>query len=539
MIAPETILLNGKIHTLGPNNELVDALAIFAGKIVQVGTDREIESLRGPETRIIDLMGRTTVPGLVDVHVHASGAGVSLKYWIDCSELQSIEEIQSAVKTRAKELGAGKWIMGNGYDEFKLVEGRPPNKDDLDKVSPENPCVISRRDGHVLTVNSRVLLLAGIDRSTPDPEGGKIYRNSDGESTGIHAENAQKLLADILPRPSIDELKEGLIAAQKKLASWGMTGYDEALATRDDVKAYQELRNEGRLLLRVGLILAANFVGVPIAQDAIRAGVQTNFGDEWIGIVGAKLITDGSMASGTAAVYDPYPGTESNGILLMEKEELAAKINELFSAGLRPCIHAIGDRAVDLVVDLVQDILRQNGTMQDHRIRIEHCGLVSDATLEKVKSLGICVSSSIGFLYNLGDSHLKLLGNERLYGYYRGRSYVDKGIIAAGNSDWNVTPANPLLGIYGLVTRRTSKGKTIGENEKLSLKEALEFYTKNSAYLDFQEKLKGTLEMGKFADITVFEEDIFAMDEDKMRDAKVYMTIVSGKIIYDSRETPR
>jgi predicted amidohydrolase YtcJ len=244
MIAPETIMLNGKIHTLGPNNDLVLALAIFAGKIVQVGTDGEIESLRGPETRIIDLMGKIAVPGLVDVHVHASSAGVSLKYWIDCSELQSIEEIQSAVKARAKELGAGKWILGNGYDEFKLVEGRPPNKEDLDNVSPENPCVISRRDGHVITVNSRVLLLAAIDRNTPDPVGGKIYRNSDGEPTGILAENAHKLLADILPRPSMDELKEGIIAAQKKLASWGLTGYDEALATRDDLKAYQELRNE-------------------------------------------------------------------------------------------------------------------------------------------------------------------------------------------------------------------------------------------------------------------------------------------------------
>jgi len=527
----DLLLLGGRIYTPGDKATFQEGLGIRDGRIIAVGTNSEMESLGGRETKRIHLGGKLVLPGFRETHLHPASAGLLRTSWIDCNGSRSIEAILKAVETKAATARPSAWIRGQGYDESRLSEGRAPNRWDLDRVAPRNPVAITKRDGHVMVVNSMALDLARIDRETPDPSGGLIYRNSDGVPNGILGEKAKALVEGVIPKPTLEEQKEGIRSAQRLLVSYGITSYDEALVTRGEIQAYQELRKEGQLILRVGLILSGNFVEEPIAADAMRAGFTTGFGDSWLSFKGIKLIADGSMASETAATYDSYTKSGGKGKMILAREDLVPLIRTYVQAGIRPCIHAIGDRAVDEVVSAISEVNRTIST-QESRVRIEHCGLVTKEALENIKSLNVMVSSTYSLLYIAGDNHRDLIPSKVFNQYYPCRSYFDRGIVVASNSDWPSTPPNPMLSIYAVMTRMTEKGFRYPGNETVSIQEALRMFHENAAYVDFEEDRMGSLSPGKFADLAVFADDLFTIEPKELLNAKPVMVMVGGEVVY-------
>ena len=526
-------LLNGRIYTMDDRDSVVEAVAVAGDRIVAVGSSAEIEKLCSENTTKIDLGGRVATPGLIDTHTHTGIDALIHTSWVNCYELDSIEEIKHEIRKIAERIGRDRWIMGIGYSGDKLKERRPLDRYDLDEAAPENYVAILSTGAHELAVNTKVLELANITRETPDPPGGKIIRDERGEPVGRLVEAARFLVKDLIPKPDLNELKEGIIKAQEKLARWGITGYDEALVTREVFRAYQELRKEGRLLLRVGLMLAANFVEEPIAEYAVNAGIETGFGDEWLRVVGVKIVADGSLGGLTAAVSEPYKKTGSRGLMLFDEEALYKMVERYYEAGHRVCIHAIGARRITALLDIIEKLYRRYGEgVKERRFRIEHCSLTPREAIGRIKELGIVISSSINFLYHHGDSFLEKVEWEKMINYCPLRSYLKAGIVFAPHSDWYVTPANPMHGIYAAVTRKTKKGQRVNPDERITVYEAVKSYTKNAAYLDFQERERGTIEPGKLADITVFEENIFEVEGERIKDVEVFMTIVGGRIVY-------
>jgi predicted amidohydrolase YtcJ len=530
----ESVLVNGKIVTLNPWDEIAQAIAIRGGKIVSVGSTKGILELTGKDTTVIELEGKTVTPGFVESHCHPSLAGPMLRFEVDVRSARSIDEIINLLKEKTLKIPKGKWVKAWGYDDRKLKENRHPTKYDLDKASTAHPIYLTRTDGHLAVANSTALKLAEITGDTPDPDGGHLDRYPSGEPSGVLRERAQTLIKPLIPTYSIAEIKEGLIAACKQLGSWGITSFHDAAVTHDSMVAYQELLAENRLPLRVSMMV----VGIPMLEfpgylSELKAlGIKAGFGSDRLRIYGTKFMCDGSMSGWTAALYEPYSDDPNQcGIIVTPKKELTASIVEAHKAGLRPLTHAIGDRAIDIVLDAIETALRERPD-PNHRMTIEHCSLPTEEAINRIKQLGVLPSSSVGFLYELGPAHLLGIGKERAKRYFPHRTYLEKGIISVGNSDWFVTSANIAQQIYGVVTRKGYTGEVIGPEQSISVMDALRLYTINGAYVSFEEKIKGSIEPGKLADIAILDRDILTIPEEEIKDIKVEMTIVGGEIIY-------
>ena len=528
-------LVNGKIVTVNEGNELAEAVAVREGKIVGVGRTDEIEGLVGDDTKVVDLQGKTVTPGFVESHCHPSMAGPRLLFEVNAGGATTIPEIVVRIREKAGQLPGGKWLRAWGYNDRRLDERRHPTRWDLDKATTEHPVFLARLDGHMGVANSKALKLAQITKDTPDPEGGKIDRDPEtGEPTGLLRETAQALVKEIIPPYTIEETKEGLIAACNRLASWGITSFGDAAVVRDSMVAYQELLAENRLPLRVAMMM----VGLPMLEfppylNELKAlGIQAGFGNDRLRILGTKFMIDGSMSGYTAALYEPYSNEPTElGIIVQSPEELTRGIVEAHKAGLRPLTHAIGDRAIDIVLDAIEQALTETPGA-DHRMRIEHCTLPTDEAIERMKRLGVIPSSSVGFIYELAPAHLLCIGPERAKRYFPHKTYLEKGIISVGNSDWFVTSANIAQQLYGVVTRKGYSGDVIGPEQAISVMDALRLYTINGAYASFEEKIKGSIERGKLADMVVLDRDILTIPEEEIRDIEVETTIVGGEIVY-------
>jgi hypothetical protein len=538
-IEADLILLNGKIVTVDPSDTIAEAVAVKDGRILKVGSAAEIKRLAGSRTQVIDLEGRTVLPGFVDSHEHCITRGLQVDY-VNCTSppMRSIEEIVKALALKAVEKPEGAWVLGSGWDESKLEERRFPTRYDLDKASNRHPIYIGRAGGHNAVANSLALKLAGINRDTPQPQGGRIEKGESGEPTGRLDEiAAMSLVRSKIPSPSPEEAVEMMTrhwpVVEEELLSWGLTTVDEAHIKAPEALAYQKLLGQGKLRLRVGLMLdgMAPYGGYA-ASDLSRQGLRTGFGwSDRLRVIGVKLGVDGAMGSHTAAFHRPYENEpENRGIVRVTQEELTDEVVRCHIAGLRTCIHAIGDRAVDMALDAVEGALKRK-PWEGHRHRIEHGGYLGKSQLDRMKWLGVLTSESIGFCYPIGDSHLWALGEDRMHGYYPMRSLKEYGIVAGGNSDnfgdnWAVT------GIYGCVTRRTMGGQVLAEEQAISVMDAIRVYTINGAYLEGTEKEKGSLEPGKLADMVVLDRDILTIDPQEIIDTKALMTVVGGEVVY-------
>jgi len=528
-------LINGHIITLNRNDEIAEAVAVKDARFVQVGSTKDIMQLADKDTRFIDVHGKTVTPGFVESHCHPSMAGLNLCFEVDVKQAASIDDIIALLRQKAELLPTGNWVKGFGYNDQRLKEKRHPTRWDLDKATADHPIFLGRTDGHLAVANSNALNLAQIFKDTADPAGGRLDRDPQtGEPTGVLREQAQTIVKALLPPYTVSDFKEGILAACRQLAGWGITSFHDAAVGREAMRAYQELLAENKLPLRVGMMIP----GIPLLEfpgclEELKAlGLRAGFGNDRLRIYGTKFMCDGSLSGWTAALYEPYANQPGEmGITVVPRDKLAAGIIEAHKAGLRPVTHAIGDRAIDIVLDAIERALKERPD-PDHRMSIEHCSLPTAQAIERMQRLGVLPSSSVGFLYELGPAHLIGLGPERMKGYFPHRTYLEKGIISVGNSDWFVTSGNIAQQLYAAVTRTSYTGEVLRAEQAISVKDALRLYTTNGAYASFEENIKGSIEPGKLADMAVLDRDILSIPAEEIKELQVEMTLVGGKIVY-------
>jgi len=434
----DTVMFNGRVHTLDDGRPRATAVAMRGGKIALVGSDPEVLETADPDTGTIDLAGRVVVPGFIDTHIHPSMAGQLMMGKLDLKALQppSMSSLIDSVRKKASETPEGEWILGWGYDEERLLEGRHPDRWELDEAAPRTPVFLAHACGHVAVCNTLALTLGGVGKGTPDPKQGMIDRDAEGAPTGVLRNRAQEMVRRRIPPWGYERLKEGLRRACERLASWGVTSIHDAWSGPALIRAYQELLAEGRLPIRVGLMppVANPFEGDHL-EHLTSLGIRTGFGGPMLRIVGVKVAVDGMIRSRTAALHDGYEGEPDNrGLITIDVDDLDRRVSACNAAGLRVCIHAEGDRGIDVALDAVEKALDEN-PVADHRHRIEHFGLSNPEQMRRMRRLGVIPSVSINFVHDIGEGYGRRIGSDRSEWLYPLRSLAENGVKASGNSD--------------------------------------------------------------------------------------------------------
>jgi len=505
---------------MNPSQPHAQAIAIQEDKIAKVGTNKEIEPWIGKGTKLIDLKGRTVVPGFIDTHVHVTEFGRSLA-WIDLRGVQSIREIQERLKKRVQETPKGRWILGRGWDQERLAERRYPTRWDLDDFSRENPVVFNRVCGHVCVVNSKASELTGITAETIPPPGGQIDKDpKTGELTGVLREKAMDLVWKAMPPPSEEELMEaGTLACQKAVQA-GLTSLHWIVYSPMEIRIVQKLRAQNKLPLRVYLVIPVEHLDL-----LIDLGLCTGFGDSMIRIGSVKIFADGSLGARTAALHEPYSDDPSTkGMMLYTRKELNELVAKAHKAHLQLAMHAIGDEAIDMVLTALEKALEE-APRKDHRHRIEHASVLNEALIRRLKKLEVIASIQPHFI--ISDFWVvDRVGPTRAQWVYPFKTLLQEGIGAAGGSDCPVEPINPLLGIYAAVAREAFP------EERITVDDALRLYTVNAAYASFEENVKGSIEAGKLADLVVLSHDPRTVPSSKIKDIRVETTIIGGRVVY-------
>lgn len=516
----------------------VPALAVWGGRIVALGE----QAAALPARRVIDLGGATVVPGFHDAHNHMAWFGMSLGE-LDLSEhaCRSVDDVYAAVARQAAAQPPGTWIVGSGYDHTRLAGGHP-TRHGLDRAAPEHLVRLKHTTGHMCVVSSGVLERVDLGAV---PVGGDVVLDADGTPTGLLREQAQRLLDPLLYPVPLAEVTRGIARASERYLSEGITSVQEAGIGRGlvgntpiELAAYQRARAEGSLRVRATVMVAADSLHTleHAADDDVEfgldLGVRSGFGDERLRIGPMKLFSDGSLVGRTCAMHEPFAGEPDNvGYFQTPEETIHATIRRAHRSGWQIATHAIGDRAISVVLDAYAAALDEF-PRADHRHRIEHCAVVDEPDLRRVADLGIIPVPQGRFVTELGEGMRAALGPEREDWCYRQRSFLKAGCVVPGSSDRPVVDGAPLRGIADLVRRRTSTGHLLGPKERLTAAEALRAYTYGSAYSVFAEGDLGTLEVGKLADFAVLSAD--PTDEDTLDDVRVLATVVGGAVEYDS-----
>jgi hypothetical protein len=532
------VLLNGRIATLDAEGRVVEALAARDGKIVAVGSNREVAACAGGRTQVIDLDGKIVLPGLIDVHTHAlDWAKGILKGEIDAGfpQVRSIADIVQKVRERAAAAQPGEWITGWGWDDAKLAERRYVTRQDLDAESPASPVYLIHVSGHLAAANSAALKRAGITRGTKEPAGGVIERDARGDPTGILKDAAMELMSAHLPPDPPDLAERAARLASEKAAEVGLTTIHDIVRTPTDRRGYQTARERGWLKARV--LMVPVVASLADAEALVQMGLHTGFGDDQLKLGAVKMFADGGMGARTIAIYPPGVEAEPDnlGLLIWKPEEMQKAHRLLAAAGWQLTTHAIGDRAIDQVLDSYAATMKALG-LREPRFRIVHCGISTPAIQKRLRDLGVLVDGDPPFVYWIG-SWFRKYGPERVRWSYPGKSYVDNGIIAGGGSDVSVTPISPWWGIWaGVARRELLSGEVLAPQERLTVRQALALYTRNGAYIGFEEESKGSLEPGKLADFIVVDRDVFSVPVDELKDVRVLKTFVGGELGYSNRD---
>ena len=524
------LIIAGKIFTGLNSRPFVEALAAGGDKILATGSREEINRYAGPETRIIELVGGVAIPGLIDAHTHFSSGGQSL-IELSFRGVDSVEKVQQMIAARIKELPPGTPIFGRDYDHTLFPGQIWPDRSDLDKVSTDNPVVIRRVDGHSAWLNTVALKLSGIDSRTPDPFGGEIVRDqTSGEPTGILKESAMNL---IKIQPSIQSSpEEDILRALDHARRLGLTGV-HASTDLKELEIYKKLKDEGRLTLRI-------YAWLPVEEmdQCLKLGLRQGQGDEFLKIGFLKAFIDGTLGSGTALMFEPFadaPG--QSGLAQYSEQEFDELIDRAYANGFQVGTHAIGDKGVSWVLKAIEKAEKKYG-QKNLRYRIEHAQIIKPEDIKKFKELGVIASMQPTHCTTDMRFCEQRIGRERSKYAYAWKSLLESGAKLAFGSDWPVEPLDPRRGLYSAVTRKNiehdfPEGGWFPE-QTLTLAEAIECFTSGSAYASFEENLKGTLEPGKLADLTVFGLDIFSLEPKAILTAPVIYTIVGGKIVYQA-----
>ena len=519
----DLVLVDCNVLTMNPTQPNAEAIAIKENKIVKVSRKSEVIKCIGKNTKVIELEGLTVAPGLIDTHVHIADFGRFLT-WLDLKSFKSINEIKMIIKKSAQNKLQEKWILGQGLDLNGFTRNRIPNRQDLDEVAPDNPIAIYNKNGCMCVVNSKALKLAGITKETTDPAGGKIEHHKEtGKPTGILHQNAMSLVWKVIPEPDEEEVFEATYRACQKVVEAGVTSVQWIVSSFAEIQLIQRLRLENKLPLRVYIIFP-----VDILEQASGLLLQEGINDDWVRIGGVKIFSDGSLAERTAAFKEPYsddPNTK--GKLFYTQDDFGALVNRLHRTNFRMVLHAMGDRAIELVVGTLEKTLKEF-PKQDHRYRIEQAAVLNKELIERIKKLGANVAVQPCTIISEFTtwSAIDRLGNKRARLLYPLKALIKEGIKVSGGSDCPMEKISPFLGIQAAVTRQ------FYHEEQITVDEALKMYTINAAYVSFDENIKGTIEEGKLADLTVISEDPRTIPPNEIGDIKVHMTILDGKIVY-------
>ncbi|MFQ5828748.1 MAG: amidohydrolase [Candidatus Methylomirabilia bacterium] len=524
---------------MDPQGRIASALAVSGDRIVAVGSRAEIEARTDDRTRVVDLAGRSLIPGLMDAHMHSSLHRLGThKFLCRTPEITTVATLQEALRRKTAEVPEGEWISGTLYDHFRLEERRHITRTELDAAAPRHP-VILERYGHECVVNSRALRLAGIDEVTPTPVGGVIGKGANGQLTGLVVDTAMSLLRRALPEVTEASMTERLRALARECHQVGITTIHDAgvgFYSPVQVSAYHRLHRQEGIRLRVYMVMA-NFYHPgrePSVGSFIRAsGIRTGFGDDWLKVGPIKLMADGGASGGSAAMFEPFEGEPDNiGCTYWEQEELDGLVAEIHEAGCQVAIHAVGDRAVAMALGSIGRAL-EKAPRENHRHRIEHGAVMPPSLVAQAARLGVVVTPNPAFLVTLGESYKRYLGEARLRHTFPLRSFRDAGVVAAGASDAPITDLNPFLGMYGATVRRTEQGVQLPDAERIDPLDALRLYTFNGAYAAFEEQEKGSLEVGKLADLAVVSTDLTQIVPEALREVRVDMTVVGGEAVYE------
>jgi predicted amidohydrolase YtcJ len=519
MFEASLVILNANVVTLNPKQRRAEAIAIQDGKIAAVGSNREIRKHIRKKTRIINAKNKTVVPGLVDCHVHMTGFGHSSKS-LDLRNVKSVSEMQKRLREFAERNHERGWILGGKWDQERFREKRYPNRWDLDAAVKDKPVFLTRVCGHTGVVNSKVLKMAGITKRTA-VDGGKVdLDEATGEPNGILRENAMDLVWRVTPKPTQEELEKACVAACKKAVEAGLTCVHWIVTSADEINTICRLGAEGKLPLRVCL-----GISVDLLDELIRLGFPTGFGNDMVKIGFVKILADGSLGARTAALEEPYSDKpETTGMMLYTQKKLNNLVLKAHEAGLQLAIHAIGDRAADAALKSYKKALKEY-PRKNHRHRIEHCSVLNPKLIKRMKHLNIIASVQPHFVISdfwAADR----VGKTRARWVYPFKTLMREGLVVVSGSDCPVEPIDPLLGIWAAVAR-----KSLAE-EGLTVEEALRTYTANAAYASFDEDERGTIAVGKYADLTVLSDDLFGVRPDDIKKIDVEMTIVDGKVIH-------
>lgn len=527
----DLIVVNGKIRLMDAKNSTVAAIAVKGNSIVAIGTTAQIRRLAGRTTKVIDLKAKTIIPGFNDAHVHFSETGAQLSS-VDLRDAKTPQQFVERIKAFAAKLPKGRWILGGKWDHENWTPNDLPTAAMIDSVTPDNPVFIDRLDGHMALANSLAMQFAKVDKNTKDVAGGEIVRNADGIPTGVFKDAAMNYFTPAIPAPSWEQRLESAQAATDHAASLGVTSVQD-MSAGTDVGVYQELLRRGTLKTRVyGCSPLGDY------QRWEKTGVRAAFGDAMLRVGCLKGYADGSLGSTTAWFFTPYLDAPSSvGLASDEIPKTPELVLAADKAGLQVNIHAIGDRANDEILDIFAKTERANG-VKDRRFRIEHAQHLRQEDIKRFGGQKVVASMQPFHIIDDGRWAWKRLDENRLKGTYAFRTLLDSGGVLAFGSDSPVAPLNPLWGVYAAVTRRTLDDKNPNgwvPEQKITIAETVRAFTWGSAYAEFQDKVKGTLEVGKLADFIVLSEDIFTIDPVKIQDVKVLMTFVDGKMVYEAK----
>jgi len=527
---PADLIIKGaNVLTMDSAIGSATAIAVRGQHILAVGSDDDVLNLKGAKTKIIDGRGQTVTPGFIDAHSHPLLAQDAISANVN---LRRIVDVQNALATQASKTPPGHWVLGSMYDDTKFEDGRALTRKDIDKAVPDHPVFVRHRGGHTVVVNTAALKLAGISVETPDPVGGKYYRE-DGELTGKVAEpSAMRPFEEVGIWPVMDRAarQRSVLLTSNVMAAAGLTSTTDSWGVLDDFIAYQDARAAGEMHYRLSFMPRGDtdvYKGLKLARMA------SGFGDDMLRIGAVKYAADGSASERTMSRSTPYNGRPDDyGILTMTQEEIDAAVDDAVAHDFRIGIHANGDVAIDRVLNAYERVL-QDWDGVNPRFRIEHCSMVNPSLLERIKKAGVVPTPFYTYAYYHGNKWLDY-GEQMMASMFAHRSFLDYGIPVAPASDYTPGPFEPMMAIQSMVTRKDTQGRVWGPGQRISVGEAMQICTMNGAYASFEENIKGSLTPGKLADIVVLEEDPHDVDPDRIVNVKVLRTILGGRSTFEA-----
>ena len=542
----DMILVNGHIYTMDESNPQVEAVVIKADTFLYVGSREIAESFHGKETKTIDLEGKTMVPGLVEGHAHIMGIGYNLLN-VDLRGATSYQEVVDMVAERAANTPEGSWITGRGWHQDKWTE-KPemtngfPSHDLLSEAVPNHPVYLKHASGHAALANAKAMEVADVTRNTPQPDGGEIFKSITGEPTGIFNETAQSIVAEVIPEATKESDERALKLALEQCFAYGITGFHQAGSGPDHINLYKEFAQRGELKLRLFVML--NGKDQELLSTYFTNGIEEDLYNNQLTVRSVKLYADGALGSRGAWLLEEYsdaPGVHGHNVMPMDEIEEITK--RAYKAGFQVCIHAIGDRANREVLDIYERTFKlyPESAPKEPRFRIEHAQHFHPKDIPRFAEMGVVPAMQAIHMASDRPWAIDRLGLIRIkHGAYMWQSLLQSGAKIVNGTDAPVEPITPLASLYASVSRRTLKGKPEGGYEpleKMTREQALRSYTLDAAFGAFREDRKGSIEVGKWADLTIFDKDIMMIDDNDILKAKVEMTVIGGEVVYKAEQT--